>query len=387
MQPPVFDIDPASFGDDPYPVYANMRREAPICFVPQLGAILLTRRDDIFVCEKNVAVFSSDQPQGLMTRLMGQNMMRKDGEAHMAERRVFFPAVSPRAVANRWIERFRQIVAAALDEIAPRGGCDLIADYAMPVAGEALKSLTGLNDVSWRDIDAWSQAMIDGIANYGGDKGIEARCRAATAAIDAAIDARLARPPVADGSLIAAMAAGGMPAEALRANIRLAISGGQNEPRDAIGGCVHALLAHPGAFDAVRSGEAPWLQAFEEYCRWTAPIGMSPRRVAQSHEFGGVEFAPEARVFLMFGSGNRDESVFAQPDRFDIRRDCAKSIAFGAGPHFCAGAYASRALVAEAALPLLFERLKNLRLAQGENPQYQGWAFRSLRRLRVEWDA
>ena len=77
--PPVFDIDPQAFAADPYPQLARMRAEAPICFVPQLGSILFTRRDDIATCEKNVAVFSSDQPGGLMNVLMGQNMMRKDG--------------------------------------------------------------------------------------------------------------------------------------------------------------------------------------------------------------------------------------------------------------------------------------------------------------------
>src|SRR6188472_4796762 len=75
---------------------------APIAFVPQLGSTLLTRRDDIFVSEKRIDVFSSDQPAGLMTRLMGHNMMRKDGEAHMAERSIFFPAVSPKAVRAHW---------------------------------------------------------------------------------------------------------------------------------------------------------------------------------------------------------------------------------------------------------------------------------------------
>jgi len=57
------------------------------------------------------------------------------------------------------------------------------------------------------------------------------------------------------------------------------------------------------------------------------------------------------RVFFMFGSANRDETVFGEPDRFDIGRDTSKSIAFGAGPHYCAGAFASRAMVADVALP------------------------------------
>ena len=106
-EPPVIEIDPQVFWADPYPELARMRAEAPICFVPQLGSILFTRRDDIAVCEKNIAVFSSDQPGGLMNVLMGHNMMRKDGEAHQAERKATFPAYSPRTVRDQWAARFR----------------------------------------------------------------------------------------------------------------------------------------------------------------------------------------------------------------------------------------------------------------------------------------
>ena len=93
---PHFDIDVAAFWTDPYPDLARMRREAPIAFVPQLGSTIFTRRDDIFTQEKRIDVFSSHQPAGLMNTLMGHNMMRKDGDAHMSERAAMFPAVSPR---------------------------------------------------------------------------------------------------------------------------------------------------------------------------------------------------------------------------------------------------------------------------------------------------
>ncbi|NBS30340.1 MAG: hypothetical protein EBS76_07460, partial [Actinobacteria bacterium] len=63
---PVVNIDPTAFWNDPYPTLAEMRANTPICFVPELNATLITRRDDIHTCEKNVAVFSSDQPGGLM---------------------------------------------------------------------------------------------------------------------------------------------------------------------------------------------------------------------------------------------------------------------------------------------------------------------------------
>ena len=98
---PVQEIDPAAFWADPYPDLARMRAAAPIAFVPQLGATLITRRDDIFRQEKRVEVFSSDQPEGLMTVLMGQNLMRKDGADHAAERKAIFPTVRPRRCATR----------------------------------------------------------------------------------------------------------------------------------------------------------------------------------------------------------------------------------------------------------------------------------------------
>jgi len=385
---PQFDIDAQDFWRDPYPALARMRREAPIVFVPQLGSTLLTRRDDIFLCEKKIDVFSSHQPAGLMNRLMGHNMMRKDGEAHMAERSIFFPAVSPRAVRAHWLAEFQAHADRILDEIAPNGSADLLTAFALPLSGECLKSVTGLTNITFAEMDAWSQAMIDGIANYAGDMAIEARCHAATAGIDAAIDARL--PEVRktpDHSLLSVMIHGGMPEENVRHNIKLAISGGQNEPRKAIAGAIWALLTHPDEFARVRRGEATWLQVFEEFARWISPIGMSPRRVAKAYAINGIELEPESRVFLMFGSANRDEAHFAEAERFDLTRDTAKSIAFGAGPHFCAGAAASRAMIADVALPSVFKRLKGLRLDDAEPVRIGGWAFRGLFNLPVAWDA
>ena len=385
---PHFDIDPQEFGRDPYPALARMRREAPICFVPQLGSILLTRRDDIFVSEKRIDVFSSHQPAGLMNRLMGHNMMRKDGAAHMAERAIFFPAVSPKATRAHWRDEFEKHAERILDALAPQGHADLLADFALPLSGECLKSVTGLTNIRFSDMDAWSQAMIEGIANYAGDAAIEARCHAATAGIDAAIDDML---PVVrktpDHSLLSVMIHGGMPEENVRHNIKLTISGGQNEPRKAIAGCIWALLTHPDQFARGREGNVSWLQVFEEFTRWISPIGMSPRRVARPASVNGVDFSADDRVFLMFGSANRDEAHFQNAERFDLTRDTAKSIAFGAGPHFCAGAAVSRTMIADVALPGVFARLKGLRLDEREPVRIGGWAFRGLQNLPVMWEA
>ena len=384
---PRFDIDLAAFWQDPYPTLARLRAEAPIAFVPQLNGTVFARRDDIFVAEKIVDVFSSHQPAGLMNTLMGHNMMRKDGDAHMAERQAMFPTVSPKTVKAVWSAQFQAHANRILEALAPQGAADLRDAYALPLSAECLKDITGLTNMRFQDMDAWSQAMIDGIANYGGDPAIEARCHAATAGIDGCIDDMLphvrAKP---NHGMLSVLLEAGMPLESVRANIKLAISGGQNEPRDAIAGTIWAMIAHPQQLAMVREGRARWLQVFEEYARWIAPIGMTPRRVAKRWSMHGIDFEPEDRVFFLFGSANRDEAHFTAPDTFDVRRDTSKSIAFGAGPHYCAGAWASRAMVADVALPSVFARLKNLRLDEDAGPvRVGGWAFRGLLNLPVRW--
>ncbi|WP_370228637.1 cytochrome P450 [Cognatishimia sp.] len=348
---------------------------APAVDVPELNAVLITRRDDIFAQEKRIDVFSSRQPGGLMTELMGENMMRKDGDEHFAERKIAFPTLSPRTVRNQWAAKFQEATDRILDGLDTSRPCDLVTEFAMPVCGEALKVITGLTEMPAHEMDRVSQHMLDGCANYAGDPEIEARCHAATAYIDQHIDQMtpklLAEP---DSSLLSVQMAAGLNMDSTRANVKLAISGGQNEPRDVIAGMVWALLTHPDQRSLVGAGQASYLDVFNEYTRWMSPIGMSPRQVARADRVLDYDFTEGQRVFFMFGIANRDPRVFDDPERFDLLRDNSKSIAFGAGPHFCAGAAASKSLVADIAVPSLFARFPNLSLAG--DVAFGGWAFR-----------
>lgn len=352
-----------------------MRQTAPIVRVPELGALLMTTRDDIFSCEKNTAVFSSWQPDGLMTKLMGTNMMRRDGAEHQHQRKQMFPAVSPPTVRDYWRSKFASYAVQLLDDLEAGMTVDLISEYAMPLSANALRELTGLLCLTPREMDEVSQAMIDGCANYAGDPGIETRCHSATARIDQSIDDMLAKPdgnPSSD--ILNVLVRAGQQLEHIRANLKLVISGGQNEPRDAIAGCIWALLTHPEQGALVATGDASWAQVFDEYVRWISPIGMSPRRINSDYDWQGITLRENERLFLMFNSANRDEGAFDHPEQFDIQRTTAKAVAFGAGPHFCAGAAVSRTLIADVALPMFFERFPNTRVA-GEVP-FGGWAFR-----------
>ena len=379
---PRYNINLEAFWQDPYP---DLKAMPDIAFVPQLDATLITRRHDIATCEKNVEVFSSYQPEGLMSRLMGENMMRKDGECHLLERRANHPCFSPAAVKTIWRPKFKKLTKKRIDLIKKQPKADLFREYAMPVSADALRHVTGLTNLTAERMNAVSQGMIDGCANYKGDTAVEAHCLACTKEIDVAIDAKwdhLLKNP--NNSQLSVQQQAGLSEEQIRANIKLSISGGQNEPRDAIAGTIWALLTHPVQLALVIQGKATWLQAFEEYARWISPIGMSPRRINQTFTYNDVRFDPEDRVFLMFSAGNRDEEVFNNASQFDLTRDNSGSLSFGAGPHFCAGAFVSRALIAEFALPMIFKSLNNLRLTG--QVEFGGWAFRGPLTVPCSWD-
>ena len=374
MLPVEFNIVYEDFFQNPYPMLSELRKKAPISFVPQLNAILLSKHEDIFVCEKNTAVFSSIQPDGLMTRLMGQNMMRKDGDEHKRERHVIFPTVSPKTTQNVWKQKFMDHTKKILNNLSKKQEIDLVNEFAKPVSAEALKSITGLTNMTWQEMDRVSQGMIDGCANYNQNKMVEENCHRCTASIDFHIQERLEQDLGSDPSLLSVFALKNEKFETISANVKLAISGGQNEPRDAIAGTIATLLQNPIQLEKILNGEFDWLIAFEEYARWMSPIGMSPRRIAKDFSYKGFNFFENDRVFLMFGSANRDEDIFEKPNEFMLDRDVARSISFGAGPHFCAGAWISKTLISEVAIPMLFEKFPNMKLLS--RVEYSGWAFR-----------
>ena len=382
---PIYEIDINQFKKDPYPDLKAMRESTPICFVPQLNATMICKRDAIFECEKNTEIFSSVQPNGLMTVLMGQNMMRKDGSDHMSERKTIFKTISPKTAADHWLKEFQIIAENILNRLSKKRSGDLLEIYARELSAESLKKVTGLNNMTASEMDRVSQGMIDGCANYVGDPAVEENCHDCTDSIDKHIDeiiAELGRKT--DYSLISTMIEGGLSKEQISANVKLAISGGQNEPRDAIAGCIWAVLNFKLKDELIKK-EYVWKNVFDEYCRWMSPIGMSPREIKVNYKYKNINLYKGDRIFLMFSSANRDERYFSNPEIFDINRDNSKSIHFGAGPHYCAGASIANTMISQVALPMLFACLPDIKLTRDCNFDFDGWAFRAITSLECEW--
>ncbi|MBR0756970.1 cytochrome P450 [Bradyrhizobium jicamae] len=388
--PVVTDISYQDLLDDPYPAFRRLRDTAPAVFVDAAKLTLVTRFDDITRIERDPATYSADNPASLVNKVMGPTFMRKDGAEHAIGRKAIEPSFKPTTIREHWTPRFAEICTNLVESLIAVGEADLFSALAAPMASLTLMEMIGFDEMPWQTLAYWSQSLIDGAGNYAGDAEIERKAMQAGADIDAAIDAVLDRHRAnRNPSILSSMvhADPPMPIEGIRANIKVIIGGGLNEPRDAILTLVLGLLANPAQRDRVLAEPELWPAAFEEAVRWISPIGMYPRRVTRTVELSGVTLPEGLQIGLCVGAANRDDNRFPDPDSFNIFRPKQSHLAFGSGPHFCAGTWVSRLTVGRIVVPMLFERLRNLRLRDDAPPVVLGWVFRGPVSLPVRWDA
>jgi cytochrome P450 len=384
-------VDPAELIRDPYPTYARLREEMPVAWVPALNRFLVTTFDPCFAVELDQERFSSHEDGGrsTMVRTMGRSMLRKDDPDHKRERSASASALRPVAMKRVWNEIFARNAdryLARVKEIGP--GADLFAEFAVPYAADNLSAILGLEGVPSAQMCDWSHTLIKGISNVLDDPVVWTETLRIADEIDASIDEnveRVRREP--DASMLSVMVNAKDPIseEALRANVKLTISGGMNEPSHVISSGVWALLTHPDQLEDVRAERYTYNDVFEETARWQSPVGMYPRIVTCDTELEGVTIPAGSTLGVVVASANRDERHFADGERFDVRRERRTHLAFGNGTHICAGNWAARAMVGDIAFPKLFDELPGLRLADPDAIELRGFVFRGTLSLPIEW--
>jgi cytochrome P450 len=163
-----------------------------------------------------------------------------------------------------------------------------------------------------------------------------------------------------------------------------AVAGNETLRNGLPGACI-ALLEHQDAQDQLRAEPALMGVAADEMLRWWTPV-MTFRRTATAEcDLGGQRIRAGDKVVVSFTSANRDEAVFADPDRFDIRRHPNPHLVFGYGPHFCLGAHLARTQ-----LRALFDEVlaRTSSLTYAGPPSYLRSNFqRGVKRLPVAWTA
>lgn len=378
--------------DDPYPIYARMRREAPVCFVPAVGLWFVTRWADVeFAASHPELIDSAVTPSPLDRVMGGKSILVLDGEPQKKLRAMLDPSLRPRVVESTTPDLVEPLVESLLDRLEARGEAELMAEYFEPVSVLSLGRVLGLGDVEGDTLRRWFHGLAEGAVNFEDDP---ARWQVADAT-GAEIDRELA--PVLermwaepDGSTISTMLqhAEGTFEQRVRQilpTLKVILLGGMQEPGHAAGTTLAGLLGSGQSAEAAAEPERLVRDAVEEGLRWVSPIGTQTRRARADVELGGVVVPAGASLGVLVSSANRDEDVWGDDaDVFDLHRPRRNHAAFGFGPHFCSGHHFSRVQM-RIALQRLLERLPGLRLDPERPPVFTGWEFRAPRNLNVVW--
>lgn len=364
---------------NPYPVYRRLRAEAPVMFAPALNRTLITKAADTRAIKDNPLLFSSNDPTTPMERAFeAHTLMRKDGSVHLRERNAMMPTFAPKHIKNHWLPMYEKLADTYLDRLPKGEVIDLFSTLAGPIAAKFLGQMMGIPNATDVELQRWSQALIDGAGNFGYFDEPFARAEQANQEVNACIRAneeRLRADP--DPSALSVMINADDPIEysQIVANIKIAIGGGINEPRDALLTILYGLLTNPDQLDFVRQS-ANWELAFQEGVRWVAPIQVSGRVATQDTIIRGIDIPKGTIVMVCQASANHDEDVFQDGHLFNVFRKSASHQSFGSGPHHCMGMHIARLAVAGILLPKLFERFPNMQLENPQDVRWRGFGFR-----------
>ena len=376
---------------DPYPIYARLRDEEPVSWVPAVQLWLVTRYEDVRAVDLAPETFTAETDPSTLNRTMGRNMLGSEGGDQQRIRRITEIPFRPRDVEERTQGMIPKLAHELTDGFADRGEVDLFTEFCDPMSVRSLQFMLGLDDVPWQDLLRWNQGMMPGLANFEGDPRKQEPADRASAELGAAIERvldRLETEP--DGSVLSWMlrrdgGGDGMTREEIVANTKLMLSGGLQEPRDLIALVVWALGSHPEQLDATRADRRLVKAAVEETLRWAGPVGTSTRQATRGTELAGVGLPSGALIGAVLSSANRDPRRFSDPERFDIRRSEGAHLAFAIGNHFCLGAWFGRHL-ARVSLDIALDRLPNLELDPQRPALVSGWEFRAPDSMWVRWD-
>jgi cytochrome P450 len=376
---------------DPYPIYARLRDEEPVSWVPAVQLWLVTRYDDVRTVDLTPQVFTAETDPSTLNRTMGRNMLGSEGADQQRIRRITEAPFRPHDVEGRTQGMIPKLAHQLIDGFADRRETNLFTEFADPMSVRSLQFMLGLDEVPWQDLLRWNQGMMPGLANFEGSPEKQAPADSASAELGTAIERvldRLEHEP--DGSVLSWMLrfdvdGDRMSREEIVANTKLMLSGGLQEPRDLIALAVWALGSNAGQLEDVRADRRLVKAAVEETLRWAGPVGTSTRQTTESVELGGVELPAGALIGAVLASANRDPRRFTDPARFDIRRGEGAHLAFAIGNHFCLGAWFGRHL-ARVSLDILLDRLPGLRLDPERPVALSGWEFRAPDSTWVRWD-
>jgi len=402
---PLIDFQAAYREGNPYPTFAQYREEVGAQLIPanpdregSRPVLVLFRHADCLAALRDNRLGreygrfrgTPDAEFDSFRAVAWHFMLFRDPPVHTRLRSVANLAFTPRQV-----EKMRPSIEATaqrlIDEVREAGdGVDLISTFAFPLPMLVISSMLGIAETDYRlfrDASASVAAAID--SPGGGSQELIERVDESTAFMVAYLRDLIAerkRSPRDDllSALIRAKSdEGKLDEQELIATCILLIVAGHETTVNLIGNGALTLMRHPEQWQELVADRSLARSTAEEVLRYEAPVQMTIRTASEPMEFAGYELPAGSLVTTVLASANRDPAAYADPDRFDIRREPGRTMSFGMGIHFCLGAPLAR-LEGEIAFDTLAREFPGLSLAT-ETPRWRpGFVFHGLQDLPVK---
>lgn len=383
-----FDPLSTSYMNDPHSLFAKLRADAPVTYVPDLDLYVVSRYADVTRVLEDRETFASEGASSPFVpvapeaaAILAGGFPRKpvfsncDPPKHPKMRM----AASRCLTLKRWEKAKPAIRAYAqdlLDKMAKKPVADLMEDLCFPLPAFAGFSLLGFPLEDTDLLKSWCNGRVE--ITYG-KLSPEGQLEAAHDLVNFFaycrnfVEMRLTNPGddlTTDLLELSKEMGDDLTTEDI-VNMIYSISlAGHETSTAAIMNALQKLLTDRKQWDALRADPSLIPNAVEELMRWNSPSLAIRRLSTRESEVGGVPIPKGARMFVLLASANRDEEHFPNPEEFDLERENARDhVSFGKAWHFCLGAPLAR-FEAQLVLELLTQQTPDMRLVEGQTAHY-----------------
>ncbi|MBY7126257.1 MULTISPECIES: cytochrome P450 family protein [Bacillus] len=388
----------AQFKEDAYEIYKESRKVQPILFVNQIEIgkeWLITRYEDalpllkdnrlkkdqanVFPQDTKNMYLSVDNSDHLTT-----HMLNSDPPNHSRLRSLVQKAFTPKMI-SQLDGRIQRIADDLISEIERKGTLNLVDDYSFPLPIIVISEMLGIPKEDQAKFRIWSHAVIASPETPEEIKETEKQLSEFITYLQCIVDVKRKNPKedLVSALILAENEGQKLSARELYSMIMLLIVAGHETTVNLITNTVLALLENPKQLQLLKDNPKLIDSAIEEGLRYYSPVEVTTARwAAEPFQIHDQTIQKGDMVIIALASANRDETVFENPEVFDIMRENNRHIAFGHGSHFCLGAPLAR-LEAKIAITTLFKRMPELQIkGDREDIKWQGnYLMRSLEEL------
>ncbi len=325
---------------DPVPHYAAMRALGPVVYLPQLGNYAFTHHKTVKDALRNHADFISGEgvsADDFGSGLQRGNVVASDPPRHTGMRKAMLPTLMPKSIEDLR-ENFERLSDDLVTGLMVGGEFDAVTDFASFLPLTVVRDLLGLPEFGKQNMLKWAGAAFDvaGIQNERGQRGIEA-IKEMRSFVSKFLTADGVKPGSWSHRVFDLVDSGKLPGDLAPFVIRDYINPSLDTTISAIGHLVLLLSQNPDQWQILRRQPEQARVAVSEAIRLGTPIRSFARITSRGLEIDGIAIPKGARVMMLYASANRDERVFADPDRFDVTRTVTDHLGFGHGIHTCVG--------------------------------------------------